>query len=161
MHAYTEGMSTQQQTPWPDKPVIRIIRGYDATKGLPIRDVLAVAASTPDPDAVARGVDPNPYTKVCGGRVCRGAGDRIDFWEEMAAVPVSLLWELRMAFHGMDQYSPGAGPGGYRVDAVHAVLNYLPQRPSPRHLPPPPPPATSPRHLPPPRRTRARRGPHT
>ena len=34
--------------------------------------------------------------------MCRGAGDLIESWEEVTAVPVSLLLELGEAFEGLD-----------------------------------------------------------
>ena len=117
---------TQTSSSWPHKPLIRIIEGYDAIENRAIRDTLAVASSRPEtrPGPSSRGT--RLYTRIGGGLMCFGAGDRIDSWEEVAAVPVSLLRELLDAFEGLDKYSPGTGVDGYRIDAVRAVLAHLP-----------------------------------
>ena len=122
----------QTQLPWPDKPFIRIIKGYDAIEHLDIRDTLAVASSRPEtpPGSPSRGTC--LYTRLDGGLVCFGAGDSIDSWEEVTAVPVSLLIELGEAFEGLDEHSPARSPlreglSGPRIAAVRAILACLPE----------------------------------
>lgn len=120
-------MSNFNTGSWPDKPLIRIIEGYDAVDDDPIRDTLAIASSRPESLASS----PHPfgtrlYTRLGGGLTCRGVGDVISAWEEMAAVPSAALADLRAAFEGLDELSPGMGVDGYRIDAVRAVLAYLP-----------------------------------
>lgn len=84
MKAYARGMSTtpqqqqQQQTPspWPDKPLIRIVSGYESGVGL-VTGALALrdAAGT-------------YRLEGGGGLLIPNTGDVIKTWEEMAAVPV-------------------------------------------------------------------------
>lgn len=76
-------------TNWPDKPLIRIIKGYDS--GRLREDVIAF--------------------RYGGGSNYRGPDcciikdnlrDRIDAWEEVTAVPTAALKRLRDAFRGID-----------------------------------------------------------
>lgn len=119
MSAYTRAMSKASTRPaWPTGTLIRIIRGE--VNGVPVRDALAAC----DP------IYPNSYTIATGEKsgelIVRGeAGDSIDSWEDMAAAPVSLLRDLRGAFEGLDEYSPGMGIDGHRIGAVRAVLACL------------------------------------
>lgn len=82
-------MSTAQpRASWPDKPFIRIIRGR--SKDAPVKDVLAR-------QAYSGGL----YIEVGGAgrdfsRKC--FRDRIDSWEEVAAVPSAALADLRTEF---------------------------------------------------------------
>lgn len=103
---------------WLTPTLIRIVRGK--VNGTPVRGALAAC----DP------IYPNAYTVATGEEsgelIVRGeAGDRIDEWEEVAAVPVAALADLRSAFEGLDEHSPGMSVGGPRIDAVRAVLAYL------------------------------------
>ena len=93
-------------TNWPDKPLIRIIKGYDS--GRLREDVIAF--------------------RYGGGSNYRGPDcciikdnlrDRIDEWEEITAVPTAALKRLRDAFMGADM--PSA-----RVSALQEVLTHLP-----------------------------------
>ncbi len=117
MNAYTWGMSTartQTLSPWPDKPLIRIIRGR--SKDAPVENVLARKACS-------GGV----YIEVGGaGRdISRGCfRDSIDSWEEVAVVPARLLRDLEGALEGLDRLSPGT-IAAVRA-AVRAVLDSLP-----------------------------------
>lgn len=72
-------MSTQQTAPWPDKPLIRIVRGR--SKDAPVRNVLAR-------QAYSGGL----YIEVGGENRDFSRGcfrDRIDSWEEVEDVPGS------------------------------------------------------------------------
>jgi len=79
MKAYAWGMSTtpkpQTPSPWPDKPLIRIVTGYESGVGL-VTDALAIR------DAASC------YRLAGGGLLVPDTGDVIETWEEMAAVPV-------------------------------------------------------------------------
>lgn len=72
-------MSTTQQpqpsSPWPDKPLINIVSGYESGVGL-VTDALAIR------DAASC------YRLEGGGLLVPDTGDVIETWEEMAAVPV-------------------------------------------------------------------------
>ena len=62
--------------------------------------------------------------------MCRGAGDLIESWEEVTAVPVSLLLELGEAFEGLDEHSPDRpeeGLSGPQIAALRGVLACLPE----------------------------------
>lgn len=65
---------TQTAIPWPDKPLIRIVSGYESGVGL-VTDALAIR------DAAGC------YRLVGGGLLVPGTGDVIETWEEMTAVP--------------------------------------------------------------------------
>lgn len=67
---------TQTPSPWPDKPLIRIVSGYESGVGL-VTDALAIL------DAAGC------YRLVGGGLLVPNTGDVIETWEEMLAVPVS------------------------------------------------------------------------
>lgn len=79
MKAYAWGMSTtpkpQTLSPWPDKPLIRVVTGYESGVGL-VTDALAIR------DAASC------YRLVGGGLLVPDTGDVIETWEEMAAVLV-------------------------------------------------------------------------
>lgn len=116
--------------PWPDKPIIRIVEGYDAIAGRPIRDTLAVASSWPESLSSSPSRGTCLYTRLDGGIMCRGAGDLIESWEEVTAVPVSLLLELGEAFEGLDEHSPDRpeeGLSGPQIAALRGVLACLPE----------------------------------
>ena len=112
-------MSNLNTGSWPTATLIRIIRGE--VNGAPVRDALAAC----DP------IYPNAYTVATGEKsgelIVRGeAGDRINSWEAVAAVPVAALADLQEAFEGLDGHSPGMAVDGRRIAAVRAVLAYLP-----------------------------------
>lgn len=85
MKAYAWGMSTtpkpQTPSPWPDKPLIRIVSGYESGVGL-VTDALAMR------DAAGC------YRLVGGGLLVPDTGDVIEAWEEMRAVPVYWASEI-------------------------------------------------------------------
>lgn len=88
--------------------------------GNPVRDALAAC----DP------IYPNAYTVATGEEsgelIVRGeAGDRVDEWVALVPVPAAALADLRAAFEGLDEYSPGMGIDGHRIDAVRAVLSSI------------------------------------
>lgn len=112
----TQHLPTQPQASWPDKPFIRIIRGR--SKDAPVKDVLARQAYSGGLCTEVGGAG-RDFSRKC----FRG---RTDSWEEMAAVPSAALADPRAAFEGLDELSPGTGVDGYRIDAVRAVLAYLP-----------------------------------
>lgn len=66
---------TQTPPPWPDKPLILIVTGYESGVGL-VTDALAVR------DAAGC------YRLIGGSLLVPDTGDVIDTWEEMRAVPV-------------------------------------------------------------------------
>lgn len=61
--------------PWPDKPLICIVSGYESGVGL-VNGALAMR------DAAGC------YRLEGGDLLCPGTGDVIETWEEMTAVPV-------------------------------------------------------------------------
>lgn len=67
--------STQTPSPWPDKPLIRVVSGYESGAGL-VTDALAMR------DAAGC------YRLVGGSLLVPNTGDVIETWEEMRAVPV-------------------------------------------------------------------------
>lgn len=68
--------TTRTQTPpWPDKPLIRIVSGYESGVGL-VTGALAIR------DAAGC------YRLEGGGLLVPDTGDVIETWEEMLAVPV-------------------------------------------------------------------------
>lgn len=79
MKAYAWGMSTtpkpQTPSPWPDKPLIRIVTGYESGVGL-VTDALAMRDVA------------GCYRLVGGGLLVPDTGDVIETWEEMSAIPV-------------------------------------------------------------------------
>lgn len=96
---------------WPDKSLIRIIKGYDSGK---LReDIIAF--------------------KCKGGNSYRGDNchivrgyprDSIDEWEEVTAVPTAALEEFKAAWKGFGMYDPD---DSQRVtDAITTILSYLP-----------------------------------
>ena len=68
-------MSNFNTGSWPDKPLIRIVSGYETGVGL-VTDALAIL------DAA------HCYRLVGGGLLVPNTGDVIETWEEMTAVPV-------------------------------------------------------------------------
>ena len=66
----------QTPSPWPDKPLIRIVSGYESGVGL-VTNALAMR------DAASC------YRLEGGGLLVPHTGDVIETWEEMRAVPVS------------------------------------------------------------------------
>lgn len=65
----------QTPSPWPDKPLIRIVSGYESGVGL-VTDALAIRDVA------------GCYRLVGGGLLVPNTGDVIKTWEEMSAVPV-------------------------------------------------------------------------
>ena len=74
---------------WPDKPIIRIIKGYDS--GRLRENVLAFRYGG---GSNYRG----PSALIVQGNL----GDSIDAWEEVTAVPTAALKRLQNAFRGID-----------------------------------------------------------
>ena len=99
---------------WPDKPLIRIIRGEENFH--PIRNTLA----TRDGDSyiVASG-------SRAGNSISRDyATDHIFEWEEVTAVPTAALEDFKAAWKGFGMYDPD---DSQRVtDAITSVLSCLP-----------------------------------
>lgn len=62
-------------TPWPDKPLIRIVSGYESGVGL-VTGALAIR------DAAGC------YRLIGGSLLVPNTGDVIETWEEMRAIPV-------------------------------------------------------------------------
>lgn len=98
-------------TNWPDKPLIRIIRGE--ISGKPIANKIAAKTERGN-FAVANRLCVNNYD-----------GDSIDEWEEVTAVPTAALKRLQDAFRGI-----------YVIESLEPplleVLSYLPaDKPSP------------------------------
>jgi len=67
--------STKAASPWPDKPLIRIVSGYESGVGL-VTDALAMRDVA------------GCYRLAGGGLLVPNTGDVIETWEEMRAVPV-------------------------------------------------------------------------
>ena len=92
-------------TNWPDKPLIRIIKGK--VEGKPISEKIAVRT------------EGGHYT--IGNHICLEdySRDRINAWEEVTAVPTAALKRLRDAFRGI-----------YVIESLEPplleVLSYLP-----------------------------------
>lgn len=76
-------------TTWPDKPIIRIIRGRDSGKLK--EDVIAVRSS-----------DTGAYRGLGCSFTREHPTDTIDAWEEVTAVPIAALKRLQDAFRGID-----------------------------------------------------------
>lgn len=72
---------SQPQASWPDKPLIRIVSGYESGVGL-VTDALAMRD-------VAGG-----YRLAGGGLLVPNTGDVIETWEEMRAVPTYRASEI-------------------------------------------------------------------
>lgn len=66
---------TQTPYPWPDKPLILIVSGYESGVGL-VTNALALRDTA------------DCYRLVGGGLMVPNTGDVIETWEEMRAVPV-------------------------------------------------------------------------
>lgn len=99
---------------WPDKPLIRIIKG--SADGCELKDVVAIKG-----DAV------NVY-RGCGLHLVEGwDGDEIEEWEEVEAVPTAALKRLRDVFLGVEL--PFA-----QLDAIQQVTSRLPAD-KPPHVP--------------------------
>lgn len=94
---------------WPDKLLIRIVRGY-AFGGRHICNEYALR--TADGDYLIDGERLESPTGV-------DSGDRIDEWEEVTAVPTAALKHLQDAFRGVDMVSS-------LVAAVQDVTSHLP-----------------------------------
>lgn len=102
-------------TNWPDKPLIRVVRGREYDE--PVRDVLATR-SRDDEYLLATG-------PRAGNSLSREASsDDIDDWEEVTAVPTAALRDLLEAWRGT---------GGENLkwlrnveDAMDPVLSCLP-----------------------------------
>ena len=75
--------TTRTHTPstWPDKPLIRIVTGYESGVGL-VTNALAMR------DAASC------YRLLGGGLLVPNTGDVIETWEEMRAVPVYLASQI-------------------------------------------------------------------
>lgn len=80
-------------TNWPDKPLIRIVRGREYDE--PVSDVLA-ARSGDDEYLLATG--PRAGNSI----LHKASSDDIDEWEEVTAVPTAALKRLQGAFRGVD-----------------------------------------------------------
>lgn len=64
-----------QPSAWPDKPLIRIVTGYESGVGLVNSQIAMLDAA-------------GCYRLLGGGLLVPNTGDVIETWEEMAAVPV-------------------------------------------------------------------------
>lgn len=95
---------------WPDKPLIRIIRGE--INGKPIANKIATRTEGGN-FAIANLLCVNNHD-----------GDSISEWEEVTAVPTARLEELKKAWHGDGEYTPA----GLKTlgDAVDPILSHLP-----------------------------------
>ena len=98
-------------TNWPDKPLIRVIRGRDADR--PEDGVIAIRSN-----------NTGTYRGLGCSFTQEYPMDSIDEWEEVAAVPTAALEELKKAWHGDGEYTPT----GFKTlgDAVGPILSYLP-----------------------------------
>ena len=81
-------------SPWPDKPLIRVVFGYESGVGL-VTGALALRAA----DGCSRLED--------GGFLAPHTGDVIETWEEMSAVPVYRASQIT--------------PGQLRPDEAHVA----------------------------------------
>ena len=91
---------------WPDKPIIRIIKGYDS--GRVWENVIAL-----------RSTQGSSY-RSANARIIEGnLGDSIESWEEITAVPTTALERLRREFRGVDMPDT-------RIKALQEVLTHLP-----------------------------------
>lgn len=101
-------------TNWPDKPLIRIIKGRE--RNLEVRDAIAVAT---DIDSSER-----DYYMLSGPRagrtiICACTADFIDDWEEVTAVPTAALKHLQDVFLGVELPLK-------RFAAIQQVVSHLP-----------------------------------
>lgn len=104
-------------TNWPDKPLIRIIRGTEYEE--PIDGSLAVREDPGGEYFLVSG----PSAKNTVDPTCT-LTDSIDEWEEVTFVPTAHLKELKEAWHGDGEYTPtGLKTLG---DAMGPVLSCLP-----------------------------------
>lgn len=102
---------------WPDKPLIRIIRGAEYEE--PIDGSLAVREDPGGEYFLVSG----PRAKNTVDPTCT-LTDSIDEWEEVTFVPTAHLKELKEAWHGDGEYTPtGLKTLG---DAVDPILSCLP-----------------------------------
>lgn len=102
-------------TNWPDKPLIRIIRGREYDE--PVRGALATRLAE---DEYLLATGPRAENSI----LRKVPSDQIDEWEEITAVPTAALEELRKAWHGDGEYTPkGLKTLG---DAMDPVLSCLP-----------------------------------
>lgn len=76
-------------TAWPDKPIIRIIKGYDS--GRVWENVIALRSN-----------QGNSYRSANSRLVEGNLGDSIESWEEITAVPTAALKRLQNEFRGVD-----------------------------------------------------------
>lgn len=92
-------------TDWPDKPLIRIIRGTISWK--------------PIANEVARKTEKGNF--AIANRLCVTGidGDSIDAWEEVTAVPTATLKRLQQAFRGVDKNT-------YLAELTQELFSYLP-----------------------------------
>lgn len=110
-------------TNWPDKPLIRIIRGTEYEE--PIDGSLAVREDPGGEYLLVSG----PRAKNTVDPVCTRT-DSIDEWEEVTAVPTAHLKAFKEAWKGFGMYDPD---DSQRVtDAITSILACLPaDKPSP------------------------------
>lgn len=110
-------------TNWPNKPLIRIIRGTEYEE--PIDGSLAVQEDPGGEYLLVSG----PRAKNTVDPVCTRT-DSIDEWEEVTAVPTAALEEFKEAWKGFGMYDPDYSQ---RVtDAITSILACLPaDKPSP------------------------------
>jgi hypothetical protein len=110
-------------TNWPDKPLIRIIRGTEYEE--PIDGSLAVREDPGGKYLLVSG----PRAKNTVDPVCTRT-DSIDEWEEVTAVPTAHLKAFKEAWKGFGMYDPD---DSQRVtDAITTILSRLPaDKPSP------------------------------
>jgi len=97
-------------TNWPDKPLIRVIRG---------RDLAEIVE-----DAIAIRVSNGNYLSANNSFHLTASSDSIDDWEEVTAVPTAHLKALKEAWKGFGMYDPD---DSQRVtDAITTILSHLP-----------------------------------
>lgn len=102
-------------TNWPDKPLIRVIRGK--VDGDEITDELAIHRGNGEYILFAE----KHWHWTVAANCC---DDSIDKWEEVTDVPTAALKELEKAWHGDGEYTPtGLKTLG---DAVTPILACLP-----------------------------------
>ena len=96
----------QTPSPWPDKPLIRIVSGYGTGVGL-VNSQLALR------DAAGS------YRLEGGGLLVPNTGDVIETWEEMTAVPVYQASEITAGavYGGHDRARPSARPSAHRAES--------------------------------------------
>ena len=102
-------------TNWPDKPLIRIIRGREYDE--PVRGALATRLAE---DEYLLATGPRAENSI----LRKASSDQIDDWEEVTAVPTAALKELEKAWRGDGEYTPkGLKTLG---DAMDPILSCLP-----------------------------------